>query len=519
MAESAEQLATALAEVLSQFGRRVVDRPAQLRGALSDTLGSSAGDHRSGLDAVVAASEEGVAGQIRDADPHVAASPEQIRAWFDQLVTAGVSLRDAALATRSWAEVFDASETARATSELSVELLGADAGAPATSVGSVSSSVGSAESRPRSDTSSAVPAAGAAAAASLVRGAGLEDPTDLGDGSVLGEVDADRTRVPAPVERTASPPPRPDVMPGAAVATAPNLGGDVGGGGSDPDLNPTVALSETREWVEPAAAAGTESASRRVLAWAPTMLAVVAVIIALLIALPTIEHNLAETPYDPVAAAAIPGLGEPVTDDAPLLSVSEMESLLLSEAELKDIVPKSAYVNEPLKAEPWSLNQAVSTKGCEAALRLDAGGETLYRSAIGTGGVAGAWAAVYSTGQWYETQKAAQEAFDALKVAPGCTKAAMVQTEPRQTTPVSATQGTGTVGDGSVLRTTVTRTDGNAFRFERHCYLRTNVVVCYIFTGYEAGRIAGGWQGANRVKGLDRVASVDVTASQFEVIP
>ncbi len=113
-----------LGEVITQFGRRIVDRPEQLRAALSDVLGEGAADREAEITAVVAASQSGIAASIRDGDPVKPATTEQIQAWFDDLLARGIQLREAALATRSWATVFNANETARLTSELSEQSLG-----------------------------------------------------------------------------------------------------------------------------------------------------------------------------------------------------------------------------------------------------------------------------------------------------------------------------------------------------------------------------------------------------------
>ncbi|WP_353987842.1 hypothetical protein [Ruicaihuangia caeni] len=117
-----------LVEVVAQFGRRIVDRPERLRAVLADTVGTASATAesdaalRARIDAIVTASALGVASSIRDSDPAVAATPDEIRAWFDQLVQAGLSLRDAALAAHSWATAFNASATAQMTEEVSDQL-------------------------------------------------------------------------------------------------------------------------------------------------------------------------------------------------------------------------------------------------------------------------------------------------------------------------------------------------------------------------------------------------------------
>ncbi len=107
-----------LKEVLTQFGRRVVDRPDQLRAALSDVIGARSVEREAEITAIVAASERGIAAAIRDSDPEVPATADQIKGWFDDLTAHGIQLRDAAMATHSWAIAFDAMATARLTTEV-----------------------------------------------------------------------------------------------------------------------------------------------------------------------------------------------------------------------------------------------------------------------------------------------------------------------------------------------------------------------------------------------------------------
>ncbi|MEV1130082.1 hypothetical protein [Agromyces sp. NPDC049794] len=124
-----------LIEVIAQFGRRIVDRPDRLRAALADTVGGARGDlddeasMRARIDAVVTASRAGVASDIRDSDPGTSATEDEIRGWFDDLVRAGLSLRDAALATRTWATAFNASATAQMTASVSEGILSETDGA------------------------------------------------------------------------------------------------------------------------------------------------------------------------------------------------------------------------------------------------------------------------------------------------------------------------------------------------------------------------------------------------------
>ncbi len=446
-----EEFAAALAEVLTQFGRRVVDKPDQLRGALSDTLGSTAAEHRSEVDGVVAASRVGVAGQIRDADPQVAASPEQVREWFDQLVSAGVSLRDAALATRSWAEVFDASETARVTSELSSEILGPDAGAPAASVGSVSR-----EAEPR--TADLPSGAGGVAAASLVRGPGNEDQTDLTDGSVLGGFESDRTRAAGTVEQTPL---------GAAAPAQP----------AQPAPSPAPDLAEDR------AEAQNDLPRNRLLAFWPAAGAVVAIALTLGIGVPMIAAN--------AAPRTLPA-PEPVqiSEDTGLFDRRDVAQFALDQDLLAQLVPEATSTFGPSYHSPdgYGLGFTASDAKCAGAFSsiapADANSSAAFAS---TANDQTNWLWVDSVTRWYASAEEAAIAMEALSPE-GCGAPASLNNGVSFAAKFEVAEPTW-VNGVKIVRSTTTAVTTPPWVLQRHCYLDENIVTCVSVSGTDTASL------------------------------
>lgn len=64
--EDREAVAAALASVVDDLGSDVVESPERLRAALSDALGAHSRDHRSSVDALVVAAEEGIALRLQE---------------------------------------------------------------------------------------------------------------------------------------------------------------------------------------------------------------------------------------------------------------------------------------------------------------------------------------------------------------------------------------------------------------------------------------------------------------------
>ncbi len=444
MADPAAAFDAALADVLAQFGRRMVDRPDQLRGALSDTLGASANEHRSEIDGAVAASRAGVASEIRDADPTVAASPEQIRAWFDQLVAVGVTLRDAALATRAWAQVFDASETARVTSQISSQLLGQDAEGAESSVGRVYSGPAPAGAEPSPATKE-----GAAVAASLVRGAHRdEDSTDLGDGSVLDRNDLDRTSVPTE----------------ASVATAESH----------------QAVSEDSPATAPRERRGVGDERSWWRRWRVALASGAAVVIALAVAVPVIAAGVAP-PFQPVDTST-PVDGLDVDVSVPLLAVGEIMPYTLSAEETSAIGDE--YSSPSWAEDPTYGNapEPIEPAACAAVDKaISDGGSTTYTSLATIEGDDDEYAFLNSVSRQYESAAAAQAAFDTLAVDAGSCKAAYTVYDWGRWE-FSVTQERSELDDGTqVLHHVLTSTP--TWSEERSCYLRLNVVSCITASG------------------------------------
>jgi hypothetical protein len=96
-------VASALRSVITDYGWNVVRQPARLRAALNDQLGADAADHRSAIDALVVAAEEGVAAQVRS-------SGDQPRdAQVARLVEWGLTDSAARWAVDVWSAVAPAS--------------------------------------------------------------------------------------------------------------------------------------------------------------------------------------------------------------------------------------------------------------------------------------------------------------------------------------------------------------------------------------------------------------------------
>src|SRR4051812_18658292 len=92
MTASEDVVATALRSVIADCGWNAAQQPARLLGALNDQLAASAADHRASVDALVVASEEGVAARLRTApaeDP--AAARQHVRALVDWGLSEGTA--------------------------------------------------------------------------------------------------------------------------------------------------------------------------------------------------------------------------------------------------------------------------------------------------------------------------------------------------------------------------------------------------------------------------------------------
>jgi hypothetical protein len=428
-----DAFAAALAAVLRQFGMRVVERPDQLRGALSDTLGASAVDHRSEMDAVVAASREGVAAQIRDADV-AGASPDQIRAWFDQLVAAGVSLRDAALATRSWAQVLDASETARVTSEVSEAMLGSGADeSPSTGV--------------------VVGSTGTDAAGDAIPAFGEEAATELGESMFSG----DRTRMAPEKPVSEAPVSEAPGAPETVGPTPPPSGPPLGGG----------VMAALRRWW-PAAASG------------------LAIVVTLAVGIPIIAANAAvpEAPdFTPVD----------VTDDSGLFDRRDLARFALTVPELAQLVPTATQSGEPIYHSEDAYNVGFTTQDSTCAGQL-----LLITPGVGasTGAYvnyaydqATPWLWADSVSRWYETAEEAAAAFEAIRLDPAaCSAPGLLNNGVAFASTVAEPEPIWIDGV-QILRTTVTATSTPAWVFVRHCYLDVNVVSCVSVSGTNTGAV------------------------------
>lgn len=438
MDDSAREFAAALGEVLAQFGRRVIDRPDVLRGALADTLGSSAVEHREELDAVVAASRVGVAGQIRDAGTR-AATPEEVQAWFDQLVAAGVALRDAALATRSWAEVLDASDTARVTSELSEGILGDD-DLGRSVVGRITSTPSAVEDRP------------------MTRLTPDEGATEMSELSAFG--DDDRTVMPPVPERPPAPVAVPPVA-GETAASGPEPQGD------ELDTPPR----HRRGWM----------------AYLPTVVAGLVTVLALALGIPIIAANATPVtmpPFKPVE------LG-----DDPLFAKNDLHQFALTEDALAALVPAAGTIVAAKHhgEDPYFLGFDAVDPACAAAFAAGPAAEEaslgLYISAAYD---VPNWLWVDSVSRWYETDVQAEQAILKLTTRPE------VLTSPPTPSPCTAPAS---LNDGNTFsstfapaasawlegvrieRSALTVATTPAWVHQRHCYRNRNIVTCVNVSG------------------------------------
>jgi hypothetical protein len=431
-----DPMSRALAEVLLQFGRIIVEKPEQLRAALSDTLGSQVADNRAGLDAVVNAAANGVAGQIRDSDPAEPATPEQIRAWFDQLVQNGLSLRNAALATHSWAAAFNASETAQLSSEISEDMLRDVPADPRRSGVVVTTEPSKTKPGP--------------SGAPLDLG---EEVTSTGGESILkqfGEVTiaAEALQKPAVKFDSSSEPE------GGAVVRR--------------DDGPTTSRSKP--------------ASPRWTRWIPFVAAAIAIVLAVAICAPIISTNNAKSEQTANALKAKP---LPTVKTPSLFAQYDLDEFLLQPAELTAFLPGSTVADPPGPASDSSAgfgSVTVNPSTCSALLAEgpanDADGSPLAGSATETTGIL-----VKVLARRYATVAEAQTQFAAL--TPGVPASCATWTAVLTSTTLPGSYkvlGTETlVGDSQQIRDeAVITAPGLSIYVERECVRNKNVVTCLV---------------------------------------
>ena len=95
-----------LRRVISEFGRRIIEHPEQLKAAFAE-LGGAPGVSGKRFDAVLVASRTGVAARIRDSE---SASPERVDEWVHTLTHAGCARADAVAAIADWGDALGAVE-------------------------------------------------------------------------------------------------------------------------------------------------------------------------------------------------------------------------------------------------------------------------------------------------------------------------------------------------------------------------------------------------------------------------
>lgn len=428
MDDDAREFAAALGEVLSQFGRRVIDRPDVLRGALSDTLGGAAEEHREQVDAVVAASRVGVAGKIRDSGTR-GATPEEVRAWFDQLVEAGIALRDAALATRSWAEVLDASETARVTTEISEGLIDPDDGR---AVGRITSQSAEVEREP------------------VTRLSSDESMTELSVVSAYGDED-----------RTVMPPP-------AAPEPAPADGSDA---------NATLPLSLDPDTPPPFA--DPPPADRTATRWTsylPTLAAVLAIGLTLVIGIPIIQANATPQTLPAFTPVEVPDVEQ-------LFARQDLSQFALSEDTLRALVPKAGTVVPPEgRSQPYTLGfDAVDAACATEFATITEGDESDSSVFISAAYDTANWLWIDSVSRWYESSVLAENAMEALMQDP-CSSPRVVNDGNTFTSTFTAA-GSSWVDGVRVERSTLKVNSGPPWLHHRHCYVNRNIVTCVSLSG------------------------------------
>ncbi len=97
-----------LRRVISEFGRRIIEHPDQLKAAFAE-LGGAPGVDGKRFEAILAASRTGVAARIRDSE---SASTERVDEWVHTLTYAGCTRADAVAAIADWGDALGATEVA-----------------------------------------------------------------------------------------------------------------------------------------------------------------------------------------------------------------------------------------------------------------------------------------------------------------------------------------------------------------------------------------------------------------------